>query len=121
MLYAQCVYCRNVSPLVCTGTMMMHPPMPCVATPMGAACRWCGPMPPVYTCSTCFGTQTLAGPTAGQQPAFPGGQPAVAPVAQAGAGQSGGKYDWLQSLGKGVTEGVMGGLMGANQGTGGMY
>ena len=122
MLYAQCVYCRNVAPLVCTGVLMMHPPMPCVATPQGPACRWCGPMPPGYTCSNCFGSQTLAGPTAGQGPAFPGAQPGVAPVAQAGSSSSGGKYDWLQAAGKGVGEGFMKGLMsGMNQGSGGQY
>jgi hypothetical protein len=122
MLYAQCVYCRNVAPLVCTGVLMLHPAMPCVATPQGAACRWCGPMPPVYTCSACLRPQTLAGPTAGQGPAFPGVQPGVAPVAQAGPGSSGGKFGWLQAAGKGFGEGIMKGLTGgSNQGAGGQY
>ncbi|MGH3481704.1 MAG: hypothetical protein ACRDPQ_00575 [Nocardioidaceae bacterium] len=79
-------------------------------------------MPAVYTCSACFRSQTLAGPAAMQRPAFPGAQPAVAPVAQAGPGSSGGKHSWLQAAGKGFGEGVMKGLMGGtNQAPGGQY
>lgn len=122
MLSAQCAYCRSVTTLVCTGRVMLHPAMACIATPLGVACQWCGPMPPVYTCSACFGTQTLAGPAPAQGPAFPGAQAAVAPVTQAGPGRAGGKYEWLTATGKGLGEGLMNGLLGGtNVGSGGPY
>lgn len=66
---------------------MPHVPVPVEASPMGPACPWCGPMPPIFTCTICGTTQGLYMPGMSVPPAQgPGIAPLVAPVAQAPQG-----------------------------------
>ena len=89
MLFVGCSFCRSIGPLVCAGQFMPHMPVPVEPSAWGPACGYCGPMPPVFTCSRCFTQQWLllqgAAPPQGMQQ----GQ-AFAPVVQApaGAGES---------------------------------
>ena len=63
---------------------MPHVPVPVEASPMGPACGWCGPLPPIFTCMMCGTTQGLYLPGMSVPPAQGAGvAPLVAPVAQA--------------------------------------
>jgi hypothetical protein len=54
VLYASCAYCGFIQPLFCAGQFMPHMPLYVSATPMGAACPQCGPLPPVFMCRCGF-------------------------------------------------------------------
>ncbi len=65
----------------------MHPPVPFQASPMGPYCGFCGPRPPMFTCSVCGTTQGLYMPGMAVPPAQGMGiAPLVAPVVQAAPG-----------------------------------
>lgn len=86
MLYAGCCNCRQIVPLFCSGTFLPHFPMAVAATTFGPECGLCGPLTPVFTCSSCWVTQGLylPGMTAPQR--VPGAGPFVAPVVHAHQG-----------------------------------
>jgi hypothetical protein len=89
MLYAGCARCQSVTTLMCGGQFMPHVPVPVEASPMGPACGWCGPLPPIFTCMVCGTTQGLYIPGMTVPPAQGAGvAPLVAPVAQAPPGAS---------------------------------
>lgn len=67
----------------------MHPPVPFQASPMGPYCGFCGPRPPMFTCSVCGTTQGLYMQGMAMPPAQGMGiAPLVAPVVQAPQGAS---------------------------------
>jgi len=114
MLYAGCARCQSVTTLMCGGQFMPHVPVPVEPSPMGPACGWCGPLPPIFTCMVCGTTQGLYIPGMTVPPAQGAGvAPLVAPVAQAPPGASanqvhGGIKDagreFVTSFGKGLGE-----------------
>ncbi len=54
MIVVGCNYCGLTEPLVCGGTYFPHIPMQAIFNPIyGCVCPYCGPKPPIYTCSYC--------------------------------------------------------------------
>jgi hypothetical protein len=84
MLFAGCSSCRSIVPLWCAGQVMPHMPVPVEPSPMGPYCRFCGQMPPIFTCMVCGTTQGLFMPGMAAPPApAMGAGPLVAPAVQA--------------------------------------
>jgi hypothetical protein len=69
---------------MCAGGFPPHPPFPVELTPFGPACRFCGPLPPAFTCTVCGTFQALVLPGAAPppRPAFGAGPQLAAPVVQ---------------------------------------
>jgi hypothetical protein len=89
MLYARCGMCGGIAPLWCSGQFMPHVPAYVAATPTGAYCSVCGPMPSIFTCMACGTRQFLVLPGAPvPAPAFPGASQNFAAVVQAEPGAS---------------------------------
>jgi hypothetical protein len=92
MLYAGCSSCRTIVPLWCAGQFMPHMPVLVAGTAMGPYCNFCGPLPPIFTCTVCWTRQALYLPGMAFTPPrwVPGLTQYVAPVVQApqGLGQN---------------------------------
>lgn len=84
--YAGCSSCGSIAPLLCSGAFPPHPMMAVQVSPMGAFCGFCGPLPPVFTCSFCGMTQGLYLPGMPVSQAQRTGMPLMAPVVQAPQG-----------------------------------
>jgi hypothetical protein len=84
--YAGCSSCGSIVPLMCAGAFPPHMPMPVQASPMGPYCGYCGPLPPVFTCTICGTMQGLYLPGMAVPQAQRMGMPLVAPVLQAPPG-----------------------------------
>jgi hypothetical protein len=101
---------------------MLHPSTPVEPSPMGPYCRFCGRMPPIFTCMVCGTTQGLLVPGMAA-PQVPAGAaaPLVAPAVEAPPGASEGEVhgqlssfvsEFVTSVGKGVGQ-ELGQSMGA--------
>jgi hypothetical protein len=112
MLFVGCSSCRSVAPLWCAGQFMPHMPTPVEASPTGPFCRFCGQMPPIFTCMVCGTRQGLLVPGMAAPPVPAGSAaPLVAPAVEAPPGASEGQVhsqlssfvsDFVSSVGKGV-------------------
>jgi hypothetical protein len=96
MLYVGCGHCRAVLPLLCQGSFMHPLPVPVFSGPMGTICPYCGPLPPMFTCSVCGIAQMLVVPGAGlAMPTGPVAPGVFAPVVQANPGMGQGQIEAL--------------------------
>jgi hypothetical protein len=121
MLFAGCSSCRSITALWCAGQFMPHMPTPVEPSPTGPFCRFCGQMPPVFTCMVCGTRQGLFVPGMAAPPSAGQAAPLVAPAVEAPPGASEGEVhgqlrsyvsEFVTSLGKGVGQ-ELGQSMGA--------
>jgi hypothetical protein len=89
--FAGCSSCGSIVPLMCAGAFPPHMPTPVQTSAFGPYCPYCGPLPPVFTCSLCGTMQGLYVPGMPVPQVQRMGTPLVAPVLQAPQGASSGQ------------------------------